>query len=61
MTGRRRTFAGELVEAAVIAALSVAVALVGDPQPLAILVAIAGGLTAAYIAVVAVDRHRGPR
>jgi len=61
MTARRRTFAGELAEAAAIAALSVGVALVGDPQPLALVTAGAGGITAAVIAVGAVNRHRGPR
>jgi len=51
----RRQFIGELVEAGAFAVGAVIVALIGEPQPLAILTAAAGGLTALVIAARAIE------
>jgi len=59
MRYRRRSFVGELVEAGAIAVLSAGVAVVGTPQPLAIIVAAAGGITATIAATITINRHRG--
>jgi hypothetical protein len=51
---RRRLL--ELVDAGYIAAVSAAVAVVGQPRPLSLIVAGAGASTAAYIAIRTLDR-----
>ena len=45
-----------MIAAGIIAALGVAIALVGEPQPLAILTAGAAGLTALIVAALELDR-----
>jgi len=56
----RRQLYSELVEAAAFAVLALVVAIIGEPQPLAIITAGLGALTAAFIAVRALNRYLDP-